>query len=297
MGDTRVSRAGQGEKGGIQVRSTKLWEKAVTLLTGILACYALLVIAAYFLQDRLLYFPDTATRNQAAQAASRLGLELWPDEGDDYLGLVDTDPPTLHRGTILIWHGNAGSAVHRVYYVQPLEKLGFRVVLLEYPGYGARPGKLGEASFVADALQAARLAAAEFGGPLYVWGESLGCGIASAVAAEPELEVQGAVMLTPWDRLPALAQSLYWYLPAGWVVRDKYDNVRNLRDFPGPVAVLMAGRDEIIPNRHTMRLYDSLPGEKRLWVFPNAGHNSWPTAPNAEWWAEVMEWVSNPTEG
>jgi alpha-beta hydrolase superfamily lysophospholipase len=276
------------------VRFPRLRETAVTLLVGAVTCYALLVFAAYLLQDRLLYFPNKATRIQTAQAASRLGLALWPDGEDDYFGLISTDPPTPSSGTVLIWHGNAGSAIHRGYYVHPLQALGFRVVLLEYPGYGARPGRLREPSFVADALQAARRATQEFDGPLYVWGESLGCGVASAVAADPELEVQGAVMLTPWDRLPDLAQRIYWYLPARWLARDRYDNVGNLQEFPGPVAVLMADRDEVIPNAHTMRLYESLPDPKRLWVFQNAGHNSWPTAPDAGWWAEVMEWVSSP---
>lgn len=104
-------------------------------------------------------------------------------------------------------------------------------------------------------------------------------------------------MLTPWDSLPNLAQRLYAYLPARWLVRDQYDNVANLAGFDGPVAVLMAGRDEVIPNRHTQRLYDSLPGRKRLWVFENAGHNTWPTSPDAQWWAEVMEYVARPDDG
>jgi hypothetical protein len=30
----------------------------------------------------------------------------------------------------------------------------------------------------------------------------------------------------------------------------------------------------------------------RLWVFQNAGHNSWPTTPDAAWWAEVLDWLS-----
>jgi pimeloyl-ACP methyl ester carboxylesterase len=108
---------------------------------------------------------------------------------------------------------------------------------------------------------------------------------------DPELDVRGAVMLTPWYRLPDLAQHLYRYLPARWLVRERYDNAANLARFAGPVAVLMAGRDEIIPSAHTMRLYESLANEKRLWVFESAGHNSWPTSPGAAWWGEVMEWL------
>jgi hypothetical protein len=100
------SGTGQTEKAKMGMRSTRLLENAVTLLVGAIACYALLVIAAYLLQDRLLYFPDKATRSQITQSPGRLGLTLWPDGEDDYLGLVSTDPPTP-KGTILIWHGNA----------------------------------------------------------------------------------------------------------------------------------------------------------------------------------------------
>jgi alpha-beta hydrolase superfamily lysophospholipase len=267
----------------------------VKLLIGILACYLLLVAAAYLFQRRMLYFPSTATRGQMAEVASQRGLALWPDDTDAYQGLVSTQPLAPAKGTVLVWHGNGGSAVHRAYYVYALERLGFRVILLEYPGYGARPGRPGESLFVRDGLQAARRATETFGGPLYVWGESLGGGIASAVAGDPALDVRGAVMMTPWDRLPDLAQRLYPYLPARWLVRDRYNNVQNLRAFSGRVAVLMAGQDEVIPNRHTMRLYESLESEKRLWVFPGAGHNSWPMASDAAWWAEVMGWVSGPS--
>ena len=264
-------------------------------LIGILACYAVLVAVVALLQDRLLYyFPETTTRNKTVDAAAQLGLVLWPADTGDYYGLVSVAPPAAHQGTVLIWHGNGGSALRRIYYVHALQRLGYQVVLVEYPGYGARPGATGESSCVADALQVARRAEREFGGPLYVWGESLGCGIASAVAANPALQVRGAVMLTPWDSLPDLAQRLYWYLPARWLVRDRYDNVSNLHDFRGPVAVVMAGQDKVIPNAHTMRLYESLPGGKRLWVFDDAGHNTWPMAPTSHWWYEVMAFVSAP---
>jgi alpha-beta hydrolase superfamily lysophospholipase len=262
-------------------------------LAGLLVLYLLLVGAAFALQDRMLYYPEIRLRSEMADLASQLEFRLWPEGADDYYGLVSAAPLPASRGTVLVWHGNAGSALHRGYYVPALQRLGFRVVLLEYPGYGARVGKLGEKPFVDDALRATRLAASDFGDPLYVWGESLGCGVASAVAADPEAGVQGAVMLTPWDTLPALAQSIYWYLPARWLVRDRYDNVRNLREFDGPVAVVMAAQDEIVPNRHTIGLYESLPGRKKLWVFEGAGHNTWPTAADARWWAEVAAFLSD----
>jgi len=70
--------------------------------------------------------------------------------------------------------------------------------------------------------------------------------VATGVASEKSLAVDGLVLITPWNNLPDLAQSIYWFLPAKWLVKDRFDNAANLRDCNQPVAVLMADADEII---------------------------------------------------
>ena len=77
------------------------------------------------------------------------------------------------------------------------------------------------------------------------------------------------------------------------MLKDRYDNVANLADYRGPVAVAMAGQDGIIPNRLTRHLYESLQAPKRLWTFPEAGHNSWPSGPQEPWWAEMMNFLQS----
>ncbi len=265
----------------------------------LLLVYAALVLLAYLFQDRLLYLPDKTTMEQVVRGAQVAALKLWPENGGEYRGFISTNPPSAVRGTVVVFHGNAGSALDRSYYVQPLQRLGFRVILAEYPGYGSRAGKPGEALLVADGRETVRMALRQFGGPIHVWGESLGCGVASAVVAEPSAVVDGVILLTPWDSLPRAAQAHYWFLPARWLTRDKYDNVHNLQHFSGPVAVLVADQDEVIPNRLTQTLFQKIPTIKRRWVFQGAGHNNWPTAPELAWWAEVMDFVTgrNHAEG
>jgi hypothetical protein len=162
---------------------------------------------------------------------------------------------------------------------------------VEYPGYAGRGGERSEASFVADGARVARLAAERFGDPLYVLGESLGCAVATAVAAVPGLRIRGAVLITPWADLPRLAQSAYWFLPARWLVRDRYDNVSNLLGYGGPVAVAVSEHDEVVPPRHSHRLYDAIASPKLLWVFEGAGHNTWSTSPDDGWWDAVLEFL------
>jgi len=259
------------------------------LFYGAVAC-GVLLLAAYLWQRRMIYFPDTARPSE--DHCQALGLRFWPDPGDGYRGFIGMAAPAGKKGLVVAFHGNAGGAADRAYYVHALAPLGYRVVLAEYPGYGGRRGGLGERPFVADAKETVRRASEAFGGPLFLVGESLGCGVVAAVAADPAIPVEGVVMITPWDSLPAVAQALYGNLPLQHLVRDKYDNIHNLQAYKKPIAVAVAERDEIIPHANSLRLYESLAAPKRLWVFKGAGHNSWPVGPSEAWWREVMDFVS-----
>lgn len=258
--------------------------------------YSILVTAACIWQRKMIYFPDR--EKPGAAQVHAVGLEFWPSQGDEYRGFVASDPPAESKGTVIVFHGNAGAAWHRNYYVHALVPLGFNVILAEYPGYGGRDGVPSEVNFAKDARRTIQLAYDIFGGPLYVWGESLGCGVAAAMASDSPVPAEGVVLVTPWDSLPDLAQSLYWYFPVRRLLRDKFDNVKNLQAFNKPVAVAIAEFDEIIPTKRSMRLYQSINAPKRLWRFETAGHNNWPTGPTENWWREVMRFISsadNPT--
>ena len=261
-------------------------------LLRLLLYTALIPAALWLLQGKMIYHPTVFSAAQLARELPQMKLTLWPTSGAAYCGLLRDTTAATCRGTVVVFHGNAGSALDRSFYADALEPLGFRVLLAEYPGYGARAGKCRETNFTEDARNTVRLVRQTFKEPVYLWAESLGCGVAAAVAADPALEIRGVVLITPWNNLPDLAQSIYWFLPAKWLVRDRFDNAANLRNFTGPVAVLIAERDEIIPHSQTQALYRSLPARKQLWLFKNAGHNSWPSWPDAPWWKEAADFVT-----
>jgi len=81
-------------------------------------------------------------------------------------------------------------------------------------------------------------------------------------------------------------------LPCSYLARDRFDSVANLKAFSKPVAVLLAEKDEVIPISHGQRLYDSLTTKKQRWVFPGAGHNTWPSGKKEPWWDEVVKFFS-----
>jgi len=242
------------------------------------------------MQNKFLYFPNDDRPSAPMLAAENMAF--WQAEASDYRGLIAAGSDPAPNGTIVLFHGNGGTAFDRGFYLEPLMDLGFRVILAEYPKYGGRPGKVGEKSFVADALETIRLAHMQYGDPLYLLGESLGCGVAAAAARQSTTPVAGIILITPWDSLAAVAKHLFPFLPVNLLLTDKYDSIANLQSFQGKISVVGAERDEILPIRHAHNLFANLPeGRKRMWVIRNAGHNDWPMYADPMLFKEITDFV------
>lgn len=251
--------------------------------------YLSLLVLLFLLQRKMLYFPDT--QQVSEEYAARLGLQLWLSK-DNFKGFVNKPSENNASGTIVVFHGNAGGAHDRCFYSDALSRRDFRVILAEYPGYGGRQGQPSEKILVDDACKTLEKAHEEYGDPLYVWGESLGAGVACAAVKQTSIPVTGVVLFLPWDSLADVAQTHYWYVPAKFLVQDKYDSIKNLENYKGRVAIVLAREDEVIPVKHGKRLYNALAvHEKRLWVFKDATHNQMPLAPELKWWDEVTSFI------
>lgn len=236
-------------------------------------------------QNHLLYFPERAT------ASSVLGEGLAPWPGGDDLRALLAPPRSTPRGTAIVFHGNAGHAGHRQYYVAPLQRLGLRVLLAEYPGYGPRDGELGESSLVTDAAATIARAHAQFGPPLLLVGESLGAGVAAAAAAQQHEKVQALLLITPWDRLEAVARHHYPLLPVKWLLRDRYDSAAHLATFQKPILIVVAGEDRIVPPQRGRALYDALSAPKQLEVIAGADHNDWFDRLDDAWLQQAIDFL------
>jgi alpha-beta hydrolase superfamily lysophospholipase len=246
-------------------------------------------------QDRLLYFPDKAPTAELVRFVP--GAQAWPSAGS-FRGLILAPLAGAIRGTIIVFHGNAGHAGHRGFYAEAMVPLGWRVILAEYPGYGPRAGKLDEDSLVADAAETIALARSQFGEPLYLLGESLGAGVVAAASDRLQhAGISGLVMVTPWDRLQSVASYHYPWLPVSWLLSDRYDSVAHLAGFCGRVAVVLAADDRIVPAEFGRTLFASLTAEKTLRVIPAADHNDWVERTDAAWWKSLLEYLQPPRVG
>jgi uncharacterized protein len=255
----------------------------------------ILIISVIFftgcdMQYNMLYYPDSRLPSESELTAK--GLQFWPAGQTGYRGYIGTGEIKDIKGTIIVFHGNAGTAADRDYYLSPLGSMGYQIILTEYPGYGGRKGRLGEQSFVNDSKETIQIAAQKYKSPIYLLGESLGCGVVAGVAKDTSPNIAGVILITPWNTLLAVAKDYYPYLPVGWFMKDRYDNAENLRSFSGKIAVVGAERDEVVPVRHAKELFALLPKDKRLWIIKGAGHNDWSMLIDRSKWQEILDFLS-----
>ncbi|HJV91111.1 MAG TPA: alpha/beta fold hydrolase [Holophagaceae bacterium] len=263
----------------------RLLLRSVLLL---LALYGGLCAVVFALQRRLQYFPDRSSEAGALRRAAASGLVAWRDPGGHLLGWRRPGPAQA-AARLLVFHGNAGNALDRLYYVRLFEALGVDVVLMEYPGYGARAGAPSEAALVAAGAEAAALLAAE--GPLFLLGESLGSGVALQVAGAAPTRVRGVLLVTPYARMSDVGAEAYPWLPVRWLLRDRWDNLAALPRYPGPVAILLAGQDEVVGAAQGRKLAAEARGPVQVWEQPKAGHNTLTLAPREGHWADLWAFV------
>jgi fermentation-respiration switch protein FrsA (DUF1100 family) len=284
---SNAARSGRGEAKAAAARSLAAAALRIAALSALIILLAGIGVAMF--QNHLLYFPQRASVTEMTSA----GLSPWPT-APEFRGLL-AEPAVPARATAIIFHGNAGHAGHRQFYADVLTRLGVRVILAEYPAYGARAGELGEPSLVADAEQTIALAHARYPGPLLIIGESLGAGVAAAASVRHRQAISGLLLFTPWDRLEQVASFHYPLLPVKWLLRDRYDSVSHLASFGRPVLIAVAGDDRIVPARFGQALYESLAPPKRLSVIAGADHNDWFDQLDDAWWRQALDFLTAET--
>lgn len=228
-------------------------------------------------QQSMIYYPSRDNEANLDKECANVGLEAWLDEDNKRIGYVaragsdDARP----RVSVLLCHGNAGYALHRAVWASLIRAAAsdraVSVYILEYPGYGARPGSPSQKANIAAAEKA--LATLPGNAPVVGFGESIGTGVISAVAAQQPTHLAGLVLVTPFDSLAAVAQHHYPLLPVTWLMRDTYPSKKWLQDYSRPVAFVVAGHDSITPTERGLALYESYQGPKLLLMAPEADHN------------------------
>jgi uncharacterized protein len=241
------------------------WTAAIAL-----CCYVALATIIYLAQRSLMYFPDTVHVLPAEAGLPEAG-EV-PLTAADGVGIIAWHvPPRDAKPVILYFHGNGGALRFRVERFRRLIADGIGLVALEYRGYGGSAGSPTEQGLIADADAAYRFAAARYPTQqLVLWGESLGSGVAIAVAAERPV---GRVILeAPFTSAVAVGARHYWYLPVSLLMKDQFRSDTRIGKITAPVMIMHGVHDHVVPYAMGEQLFDLANKPKRLVRFLDGDH-------------------------
>jgi uncharacterized protein len=234
------------------------------------------LVGLYFFSRKLLYFPVSITPERLADINARIPeveeIQILVEKKVILHGwLLQKDLAGLP--TIFYFGGNAEEVSLNL--EDYAANVSANVVLVNYRGYGLSTGSTAEYHLKSDALAIYDYLADRFDlDPVRcaAWGRSLGSSIAAHLVLERGL---GRLILTcPFDSIQDVAAAYYPSWLVNLVLQDRHRTIDFAPRITSPTLVLAAADDEVIPFRHTRKLYDSLTCPKQLVPIAGAGHNT-----------------------
>jgi uncharacterized protein len=235
-----------------------------------LCIYVGIAAVLYATQRSLMYFPDTA-HTTPAQASLPQADEVALTAADGVGITVWHVAPQNEKPVILYFHGNGGALHYRVGRFKKLVNEGIGLVALEYRGFGGNSGTPSEHGLIADAEAAYAFAAERYPAKqIVVWGESLGTGVAVALAAEKPV---GRVILeAPFTSAAAVAAIRYWYMPVRLLMKDQFHSDERIAKVTAPILILHGLHDRVVPYTMGEQLFERANQPKHIVKFLDGGH-------------------------
>jgi fermentation-respiration switch protein FrsA (DUF1100 family) len=281
--------------------------KRVAVLAVLIAAgFATILGAMVVFEESLIFFPTRypVGRWEVERVGRGIGCVIsdrWfsTDDGVRLHGWWLSPVGEIDGGPVLLFfHGNAGNLSDRAELAAELAtRVGARVFILGYRGYGRSDGRPSEEGLYRDA----RAAWYELTGPLgvsperiVVFGKSLGGAV--AVDLVEEVEPAGLIVESSFTSIPDMAAIHYPFVPKG-VIRTRLDSLSKIPKVDCPKLFIHSPADEVVPYRLGRQLYDAAREPKRFHEVVGAGHNETWLVGGADYFRAIRDFVASVAAG
>ncbi len=256
------------------------------IIAGV-AGYAVILAFLYFSQRRLLYFPDRQSVSPELAGFSRAQAhELKTSDGVSLVAWYAA--PESGKPLILYFHGNAGQIAGRSRRFGELTRDGMGLLAVSYRGYGGSGGTPDEAGLIMDARAAYDYALLSGAPPgrIFLLGESLGSGVAIALASQ--VKVAGVLLEAPYSSIVDVAAARYWMFPVRWLMHDQFRSDLRIPQVNASIMIVHGTADPVVPFRFGEKLF-ALANEPKNFVRA-AGEGHQPLD-NVEIVQQARKWI------
>lgn len=237
------------------------------------AAYIILLVTAVVFQRSLIYVPFSGYQSTPDRAGLPFSEEMLT--AGDGISVCAWHVPAEAKGSpvVIFLHGNHENLGGLVPVASAFRRSGFAFIAVDYRGYGKSGGKPTETGLYADANAVADWALA-LGYPperTFVWGHSLGAGVASHLAVSRTFA--GLVLEGAFPSICASARLHYPFLavPEAFIW-DRFPTAQNASKSLCPVLVIQGGKDRTAPPRFGSAVFREAREPKFFCLVPEAGH-------------------------
>lgn len=237
----------------------------ILLVIGLGAVYLVFFAFLYFYQRDLLFFRGRFRdmRPDAYQTAT-------VTEPDNTRLTVWEISPIGRAPVIVFFYGNAGTLSDFTAVGRRLHDEGYGILLASYRGYDGNSGSPSEEGLMDDARAILKSLPRDHG-PVVLWGQSLGSGVAARMAAEGR--ANALILQSPYTAVVDVAARRFPVYPVRWVMKDRFDTFSLAPKIRVPVLILHGTEDDVVPFDMGETLSRRFGTQARFIPIPGRGHN------------------------
>lgn len=257
--------------------------------------------------ERSLIFPGAATQGRAATAVPpSTAYELVPLTTSDgtkivaqfaraltNIGTPLTDAAT--RPVVIFFYGNGACLAYSQEQFDGFRRLGFNVIVPEFPGYGMSAGTASEPAIyaAADAAYDHLLTRTDLDSKrIIAVGWSLGAAVAIDLASRRP--IARLITISAFTSMPAVAKSVAPWAPTSLIIRSRFDNAAKIPAIACPILIVHGPFDNLVPHSMAAELASKATASNvRRHDVPAAGHNDIFYLGGPALWREFADFLSD----
>ena len=194
---------------------------------------------------------------------------------DNYSLLSWYSKPKNRNPILIYFHGNSFDIGERAYRIEKYINEGIGVLLVSWRGFSGNDGKPTEKNLYIDAESAIHWIQKKSNllkNEIILYGESLGTGVVIEIATR--YNFNSVILEAPFTSIYDIAQKRYKIYPAKLLTLDKFDNFSKIDKIHSPILIISGRKDEIIPHKHSIKLFNKANQPKSSLFVDEAMHNN-----------------------
>jgi len=217
--------------------------------------YLFILISTYLFQRNLLYHPGENNYFGDQLLVSVEKVKIKTKDNIELLSWYHTKNNNDYK-TILFLHGNAGTLENRIHKINHFRDMNINFLLVAWRGFSGNKGKPTEENLYEDARSAVKWLESKGikENNIIIYGESLGTGIATEIAQNKNFA--GVILESPFTSMIEAAKNKYPYLPVKFLLKDKYESNKKIKNIQSPILIMHGKVDNIVPFYMGKKMYE-----------------------------------------